>query len=320
MSKYYVGVDVGSVSTNIVLMDYIDNNKLYEKLYIRTNGQPLESLKCGFSQIKEKGYKTIDILGVGVTGSARTLIGNMIGADSIKNEITAHSVAAIDFYPDARTVIEIGGQDSKIIIIRDGVVVDFAMNTICAAGTGSFLDQQAFRLNIPIEEFGDYALKADESVRIAGRCTVFAESDMIHKQQEGATKEQIVAGLCDALTRNYLNNVGKGKEIKAPILFQGGVAFNKGIKNSFEKELGVELTIPSNFNVMGAWGSAILSKEAILETNKKTNFKGFDIMQSEYKLKKLECKDCTNECDITEIIVLNKTVAKWGDRCGKWQR
>lgn len=320
MNHYYIGVDVGSVSTNIVLMDSKDNKKLSEALYIRTNGQPLESLKEGFRILKDKGYRSKDILGVGVTGSARVLIGNIIGADSIKNEITAHAVAAVCCYPNVKTVIEIGGQDSKIIILRDGVVVDFAMNTICAAGTGSFLDQQAFRLNIPIEEFGDFALKAAEPVRIAGRCTVFAETDMVHKQQEGATKEQIVAGLCEALARNYLNNVAKGKRIEEPVLFQGGVAFNSGIRNAFEKELGVQLVIPDHFNVMGALGSAILAKEAIHETNKPTIFKGFDIMQRNHQLKRVECQDCSNTCELTEVTVAGEIVAKWGDRCGKWQK
>jgi activator of 2-hydroxyglutaryl-CoA dehydratase len=145
LNQFYLGVDVGSVSTNIVLMDSKDHKKLYETLYIRTNGQPMESLKRGFTTLKEKGYHSDDILGVGVTGSARVLIGNIIGADSIINEITAHAVAAIDVHPEVKTVIEIGGQDSKIIIIKDGIVVDFAMNTICTTGTGSFLDQQAFR-------------------------------------------------------------------------------------------------------------------------------------------------------------------------------
>lgn len=320
MNQYYIGVDVGSVSTNIVLLDSKDNKKLLEALYIRTNGQPMESLKEGFKILKDKGYRTEDIIGVGVTGSARVLIGNIIGADSIKNEITAHAVAAIDVYPDVKTVIEIGGQDSKIILLRDGVVIDFAMNTICAAGTGSFLDQQAFRLNIPIEEFGDFALRADEPVRIAGRCTVFAETDMVHKQQEGATKEQIVAGLCEALARNYLNNVAKGKSIEEPIIFQGGVAFNKGIINAFEKELGVQLVIPDHFNVMGALGSGILAKEAIHETKRPTLFRGFDIMQSNHQLKRVECQDCSNACELTEVTVAGEIVAKWGDRCGKWQR
>ena len=148
-----------------------------------------------------------EICGVATTGSARYLAGVVLGADLIKNEITSHAVAAMHYIPEVQTVVEIGGQDSKIILIRDSVVVDFGMNTVCAAGTGSFIDHQAARLNVNIEEFGGQALKSTAPVRIAGRCTVFAESDMIHKQQIGHRPEDIVYGLCQALVRNYLNNV-----------------------------------------------------------------------------------------------------------------
>jgi predicted CoA-substrate-specific enzyme activase len=317
--KYYLGIDVGSVSTNIVIMDSNDVKKVYESLYIRTNGQPIDAVKNGLNQVKNKGYQDEQILGVGVTGSARTLIGNMVGADVVKNEITAHAVAAISQVPGARTVLEIGGQDSKIIIIRDNVVVDFAMNSVCAAGTGSFLDQQAFRLKIAIEDFGDYALRAKESVRIAGRCTVFAESDMIHKQQLGFSKESIIAGLCEALVRNYLNNIGKGKNIESPILFQGGVAFNKGIKAAFEKELNKELIIPENFSVMGALGCAILAKEYISDTEKETKFRGFGIGEEDFSIRVMPCDGCGNNCELTQALSQEKSISIWGDRCGKWQ-
>ena len=161
--------------------------------------------------------------------SARYLIKAVMGADVAKTEIIAHAVASTTLIPDVNTILEIGGQDSKIIILRNGIVADFAMNSVCAAGTGSFLDHQATRLGIPIEDFGDYAIRSENAVNIAGRCGVFAESDMIHKTQMGYSKEDIIHGLCDALVRNYLNNVGKGKDIKPPIVFQGGVAYNKGI-------------------------------------------------------------------------------------------
>ncbi|HBI56878.1 MAG TPA: 2-hydroxyglutaryl-CoA dehydratase, partial [Firmicutes bacterium] len=152
--------------------------------YLRTMGQPINTVKEGLRQLGGflGGRK---IAGVGVTGSGRNLAAVLLGADVVKNEITAHAVAAGDTCPGVNTVLEIGGQDSKLIILRQGVVVDFAMNSVCAAGTGSFLDQQAARLGIPIEEFGGLALQSENSVRIAGRCSVFAESDMIHKQQMG---------------------------------------------------------------------------------------------------------------------------------------
>jgi len=194
-----MGIDVGSVSTNIVLMD--ENNNVHYKKYMRTQGKPIEVLKSGIGEI-ETLKDDIDIIGVGVTGSGRNLASIIVGADVVKNEITAHAVAGLDFLPDVKTIIEIGGQDSKIIILRDKIVTDFAMNTVCAAGTGSFLDRQAIRLGIDISEFGDLALQSNNSVRIAGRCAVFAESDMIHKQQLGHNQADIAKGLGEVLVRN----------------------------------------------------------------------------------------------------------------------
>lgn len=312
--KAYLGIDVGSVSTNVVLIN--ENYEVLEALYIRTQGRPIEAVKRGLKLLAEK-YDDIQIAGVGTTGSGRQLTAFLVGADIVKNEITAHAIAASHFIPDVRTILEIGGQDSKIIILRNGVVVDFAMNTVCAAGTGSFLDQQAFRLNIPIEHFGELALMSQNPVRIAGRCTVFAESDMIHKQQMGYSIPDIIRGLCEALVRNYLNNVGKGKDIQEPIVFQGGVAANKGIKTAFEKYLNKEVIVPQYYNVMGAIGSAILAKEAVKNT-RITNFKGFRVCETEFRTGGFECKGCPNACEVVEFFEGDEVIARWGDRCGKW--
>ncbi|HHY22610.1 MAG TPA: 2-hydroxyglutaryl-CoA dehydratase, partial [Bacilli bacterium] len=241
---------------------------------------------------------------------------SVAGADIVKNEITAHAVAAQNEVPDVQTVIEIGGQDSKIIILRDGVVTDFAMNTVCAAGTGSFLDQQANRLNIPIEEFGDLALKSQNPVRIAGRCAVFAETDMIHKQQFGYKTEDIIRGLCQALVRNYLNNIGKGKDIRPKIVFQGGVAANTGIKAAFEEALEEEVYIPKNYDVMGALGAGILARDAKVE---KSNFKGFGISDMNFTADSFECQGCPNHCEVVNIRMEGDIIARWGDRCNKWK-
>jgi activator of 2-hydroxyglutaryl-CoA dehydratase len=203
--------------------------------------------------------------------------------------------------------------------MRHGVVTDFAMNTVCAAGTGSFLDQQASRLGIPIEEFGSYAIKAKSPARIAGRCTVFAESDMIHKQQIGHSLEDIIAGLCDAMVRNYLNNVVKGKEVLSPIVFQGGVAANIGIKYAFEKALETEINVPKHYNIMGAIGAAILAREKINKNNSKTLFKGFEISEVDYRTAGFECNGCSNHCEIIEMLMEDKMIARWGGRCGKWE-
>lgn len=315
--KAYLGIDVGSVSTNLVVIN--EAEEVLDSLYIRTQGRPIQVIQEGMKNLFPLLPPDLEIAGAGTTGSARHLAGVMIGADVIKNEITAHAVATSHFIPSVQTILEIGGQDSKIIILRDGVVTDFAMNTVCAAGTGSFLDQQAYRLNVPIEQFGDLALKSKNPVRIAGRCAVFAESDMIHKQQLGHSLEDIVAGLCEALVRNYLNNVGKGKEIVGPIAFQGGVAANVGIKIAFEKALKQTVTIPKHFDVMGALGAAILAREASRRSKGKSKFKGFEVSDFNYKARSFECKGCTNLCEVVQFHQNDKIIARWGDRCGKWE-
>lgn len=311
-----MGIDVGSVSTNFVIIDEDDN--VVEKIYIKTGGKPINAIRRGMIMLSEALDNSVNIKGVGATGSGRQLASVVIGADSVKNEITSHAVAAQRLVPDVSTIIEIGGQDSKIILIRNGVVYDFAMNTVCAAGTGSFLDRQAARLEIPIEKLGEYALRSDLPVRIAGRCAVFAESDMIHKQQAGHNLEDIINGLCEALVRNYLNNLAKGKEILEPVIFQGGVAANVGIAAAFERELGKKIIIPEHYNVMGAYGAALIAKEKIQNKGIKTNFYGFEICEKDLKARNFECGDCPNACEIIEIMSDGNLLARWGDRCGKW--
>ncbi len=315
-NELYLGIDVGSVSINIVLID--KKYKLIEKAYLRTQGKPIEILKEGLKDFANLLPEGVRIAGVGATGSGRELAGAIVGCDVVKNEITAHGTAVLHYIPDAKTILEIGGQDSKIILLRNGVVSDFAMNTVCAAGTGSFLDRQAARLGVPIEEFGSLALKAEASVQIAGRCAVFAESDMIHKQQMGCSQEEIIKGLCDALVRNYLNNVGKGKEILPTVVFQGGVAANVGIRKSFEEALGQKVVVPEYYDVIGAIGAAILAHRHVTRTGSKTRFRGFDSLQNEFVAKTFECSFCTNMCEIVEIMVGNEVSARWGGRCGRW--
>jgi predicted CoA-substrate-specific enzyme activase len=293
-----------------------ENDEVLESLYLRTQGQPVKIVQDGLRTLGEKLGQYVEIAGTGVTGSARNLAAVLVGADAVKNEITAHAVAVSKLVPGAQTILEIGGQDSKIIIMRDGIVTDFAMNTVCAAGTGSFLDHQADRLKIPIEQFGELALRSKNPVRIAGRCAVFAESDMIHKQQLGHAAEDIIAGLCEALVRNYLNNVGKGKDILPPVVFQGGVAANTGIKAAFEKALNMELIVPQYFSVMGAVGCCLLAKEAV--RGKQTKFKGWQAAEYKFQPTSFECKGCPNLCEVIQIYENGVLIARWGDRCGKW--
>lgn len=314
MMKVYLGIDVGSVSINIVVLS--EAGDVITGLYLRTKGRPIQVIQEGLKEAAKSIPPDCEVAGVGSTGSGRYLAGIMVGADVVKNEITAHAVAASTMVPDVQTVFEIGGQDSKIIVLRNGIVTDFAMNTVCAAGTGSFLDQQAARLNIPITQFGELALQSTVPVRIAGRCTVFAESDMIHKQQMGHQIPDIINGLCEALVRNYLNNVGKGKEILPPIVFQGGVAANVGIKAAFEKALGEPVIIPKHFGIMGAIGAAQLAREEVRD--RQTSFKGFKVVGLPYRTGSFECDGCSNVCEVVEIYEGEKVIGRWGSRCSKW--
>jgi predicted CoA-substrate-specific enzyme activase len=316
--KAYLGIDVGSVTTKLAVLN--DGDELLAHLYLPTQGKPIEMVQQGLGQIKQKLPEDVAIAGVATTGSARYLAGVIVGADLVKNEITSHAVGALHYFPQGQTVIEIGGQDSKIIIIRDGIVTDFGMNTVCAAGTGSFLDHQALRLNMSIQELSRRALESKSPVRIAGRCTVFAESDMIHKQQMGYRTEDILYGLCQALVRNYLNNVGLGKDIQPPIIFQGGVAFNQGIVKALQEELGAEVIVPPHHEVMGAIGAALLVHEEMASSQNGSRFKGFGISEIKYHTASFECQSCPNLCEIAQLSVDSQILARWGGRCDLWER
>jgi len=314
--KTYLGVDVGSLTCKFVLID--EKNEVLYSDYFRTEGNPIGAVQKGLKEVKnfiEIHDPDVEIAGVGTTGSARYLAGIVTGADLVKNEITAHAKGMAFSVPDVRTIIEIGGQDSKIIILENGVVVDFAMQTVCAAGTGSFLDAQSFRLGIPVEEFGEIALKSKKPTTLASRCTVFAESDMIHKQQIGHKIEDIVAGLCQGLARNFLANVARGKNIKPPIVFLGGVSENNGMRMAFEEALGQEIIIPPYNTVTGALGAALLVKG---NPPLKTKFLGFEISDKDIRCTSFQCQGCPNRCEVIEARIDGRIVARWGDRCGKW--
>jgi len=268
-------------------------------------------LKKLYIILKIKLPSNIIIKGIGTTGSARNLIGLMLNANIVKNEITAHAIGTMTKYNDVRTIFEIGGQDSKIILIENGMIKDYAMNTLCAAGTGSFLSSQAKRIGVEVEEFGEMALKSNNPVKIAARCTVFAESDLVHKAQVGYKKEDIVSGLCRSIVLNYLNNVGKGKKIEEPIVFQGGVSKNKGVVKYFEEILNKKIIVDKDSHLMGAYGIAILSKK--YKSNKIYNLNIEDI---KFITKGKECKGCSNNCEILNIYKDNDLIDVWGSKCG----
>lgn len=309
MEDVYMGIDVGSISTKGVILT--KDNRIVASAYIWTEGNPIGAVKQLLHLLEEQvSGEEYRIVGTGTTGSARQLVGTVVGATVVKNEITAHAVGTTTFHPDVRTILEIGGQDSKIILVENGVAIDYAMNTLCAAGTGAFLSSQSNRLGIPVEEMGEIALKSSHPTQIAARCTVFAESDLVHKIQVGHTREDIVAGLCQAVVGNYLNNVGKGKKILSPVVFQGGVSKNIGVVKAFERQLGCPVLVDENGHLMGAIGTAILARRS-----KKRKEFSFDIEDMEFITREINCGGCPNNCEIICVYRDGQMIDSWGNRC-----
>jgi predicted CoA-substrate-specific enzyme activase len=276
LSRCYLGVDVGSTSTNLVLMD--EERNILGFTYLRTLGRPLHAVSLGLRQLREEFGDDMGIVGVCTTGSGRYMIGRRIGADVVRDEITAQAKAAVVLDPTVDTIFEIGGQDSKFISLRDGVVVDFQMNKICAAGTGSFLEEQAKKLNVPIDEFGPMALGSPNPINLGERCTVFIESSVAAHLAQGAPVDDLVSGLCYSIVKNYLNRVVGHKAVGDNIFFQGGVAYNQGVVNAFRQLTGKNVRVPKFFSVTGAYGAALLAAEAVQNgVITRSAFKGFDV-------------------------------------------
>jgi predicted CoA-substrate-specific enzyme activase len=314
----YLGIDVGSVSTNLVVLN--DAAEVLHEIYVRTEGRPVEVVSAGLKTIAEALGNRIRVLGVGTTGSGRELIGELVGADTINDEITAHKAGAmyvsrtlLDEPVD--TIFEIGGQDSKFIAIEHGVVVDFAMNEACAAGTGSFLEEQAERLGLSIkDEFARLAFQSRNPVRLGERCTVFMEQDVNAWQQRGAAREDLVAGLAYSVALNYLNRVVRGRRIGQVIYFQGGTAYNDAVAAAFAGLLGTRIIVPPHNGVIGAIGMALLARDKVRGTGRPTTFRGFDLGAVRYSLREFVCKTCSNVCDMQEFTV-EGVKTYWGDKC-----
>ena len=269
----YLGIDIGSTSTNLVLMD--ENDQILWFSYLRTMGDPVGAVKKGFQEIRDGLADRLRIKGVGTTGSGRHMIGKLIGADVIRDEITSQAKAAVTLDADVDTVFEIGGQDSKYIRLEKGVVTDFQMNKICAAGTGSFIEEQANKFNIPIEEFGSMALSSNRPINLGERCTVFMETSIASQLSKGSELNDIASGLCYSIVKNYINRVVGHKKIGDKLFFQGGVAYNQGVVNAFRALTGKEIVVPSFFSVTGAYGVALLAREEM--AGRRSGFKGFEV-------------------------------------------
>ncbi len=270
-----LGIDIGSTSTDLVLV--APDGSLIDLQYLRTAGDPEAAVRQGLENIRRR-YGKMPFLAVGVTGSGRARIGRLIGADVVRDEITAQARAATAWVPEADTVFEIGGQDSKYISLRDGKVVDFQMNKICAAGTGSFVEEQAARMGISLADFGALALKAEAPAALGERCTVFIETAIQTALAHGASAADVRAGLCHSIVRNYLHKVVANKTVGNCVVLQGGVAYNPGIVAAFSQVLGKRLHVSPCFSISGAYGAALLALEA---AEGPSRFHGFDTSAGE---------------------------------------
>ena len=329
----YLGIDIGSISTKGVIVDA--DRAIVARSYLWTEGNPTDAARRVVVDLGAQiDRDAVRVRAVGTTGSARRLVGAMLGAAVVKNEITAHAVGTTYLHPDVRTILEIGGQDSKIICVEGGIAVDYAMNTLCAAGTGAFLSSQAARLGVEVEEFGAIALASKRPANIAARCTVFAESDLVHKIQVGYAREDIIAGLCRAVASNYLNTVGQGKKIVAPVVFQGGVSKNAGVVRAFEDMLGMDVLVDPDGHLMGAFGVALLAAEAVAAAgadaagmgrdgiagaaSRSAGGEAFDfdaVGDFAFKTREIECAKCANHCEIICVYRDDQLIDSWGNRC-----
>jgi predicted CoA-substrate-specific enzyme activase len=314
----YLGVDVGSTSTKAVIMDE-SGTRLLGKNYLMTAGRPVEAVRQVFRNLLREGADKVKIAGVGVTGSGRYLVGGFIGADLIKNEITAQTRAAAEMDPEA-DIIEIGGQDSKLVIKRNGVVVDYHMNKACAAGTGSFIDELAEMLGVSVTngEFADLAFAAPHTIDLGTRCAAFMGQAVASAQQEGVPLEIITASLANSIAKNYLSKVVEHRRLGDKVILTGAVFYNKAVVSAFHQQLkGKRLTVPEHKEVSGAIGAALLAKEAM--AGQESKFKGFqEVVDRECKLTTFVCKGCDNNCTITRMEMPGEESSFYGSRCDKY--
>ena len=314
----YLGVDIGSISTKAVIIDE-SGKRVIGKHYLMTTGRPIEAIKEVFRSMLRNGADKVKIAGVGITGSGRYLVGSFIGADLIKNEITAQTRAGVELDPEA-DIIEIGGQDSKLVIKRNGVVVDYQMNKACAAGTGSFIDELAEMLGVKVTngEFARLAFEAPYTIDLGTRCAAFMGQAVASAQQQGLPLEVITASLANSIAKNYLSKVVGNKRLGDKVILTGAVFYNEAVVSAFHKQLeGKTLIVPEHKEISGAIGAALLAKEE--RVGRESKFKGFQrVVDSECTLTTFTCKGCDNNCTITRMETGDEPATFYGSRCDRY--
>lgn len=318
----YLGIDIGSTTTKYALID--EERKIVHKSYVHTMGKPIEVTQRLLKTIQEEVGSKIKIKGTATTGSGRNVVGMFLDADLIIDEITAHARGAVEMDPEVDTIFEIGGQDSKYIYIANSYPLDFDMNKVCAAGTGSFLHELANKYGINIVgEFQDIALSSKQPVKLAERCTVFMESDLVSYHQQGVDTTDLIAGLCYAVVHNYLNRVVGKRAIGKKVMFLGGPSLNKGVVGAFEKVLGRALTVPRHREVLGAYGAAISLQERMTADNQtESGFRGLDsAINDRMEYRETVCRadpNCHNQCKL-KIYDFDGRKTIWGGECGRYE-
>jgi len=311
MKEVSLGLDSGNGTIKIVLND---NKEVVDYVYLKNNGV-VDTIKEGI-KILCKRNPDVKVTACGVTGAGRKFASRVVGSDICKTEIICHTIGTQNFISDVKTIFDIGCNDNKIIIIMEGIIRDFAMQSICASGTGNFLETISTKLGIPVEEFSKIALKSQSPATISGKCTVFAMSSCVSKLNSGCKKEDILMGVAKSLVRNYFGMLGRNKELKPPFVFTGGVSQNKVVVKCIEEELKTKVIVLEYSKVMGAIGAAILAKEYIESNGHKTKFKGFKI--SDFKYQTISrIGNCENQCEITDIWENNNRIGIFGNRCSK---
>lgn len=305
--SYCLGCDIGSTSVKVVALD--KSGKVCAFSYIKNEGI-IESVKKAFDQLDLP--EEAEIKGFGITGSGRNFGGTLLKADLVKTEILAHAKATLLYYPEVRTIFEVGGEDCKLIILENGRIKDFQMNTICGGGTGAMLETIANRIAVPVEEIGDMALKSRQDISIAGKCGIFAQSTVVSKINLGVRKEDILMGICRALISNYFAMLAKGKFLKPPFVFQGATAFNQALIHCFEEETASKVQVPPYPHLMGAIGMALYLIE---ETPEESRFVGFDQIQDDFQTENIKSDRCANQCEITYLYREDEFIASFGNRC-----
>jgi predicted CoA-substrate-specific enzyme activase len=312
----WLGIDVGSVSTNFVLLDC--GAAVVSAAYLPTCGRPVDVLREGLDIFRERFRGGLKILGCGATGSGRYLAARLLGADVVKNEITCQMLGARHFIPGVESILEIGGQDSKFISVQDTGIADFVMNKICAAGTGSFLEEQARELGIDIySDFAPLAFSSEAPLDLGSRCTVFMETEVINAVRRGAPAGAICAGLSYAVVKNYLNKVVGSRPLGSTIVFQGGVASNDAVVAAFENILGAPVRVHPYNRISGAIGAAIAARnEAAEGKRKQSHFKGL-YPGPQPLLWSFECRHCSNNCEVN-VIETPAGRCHFGDVCERF--